>query len=240
MEKSHTPFKLYNDLIQFAAYFSRNYRLLSKGTYFSDDKNYRLHFDTNAAFGASPNNVWRVEHLSHTMQVSMDLLQDPEISQDFVFFMIIWSAALIHYKQEIKITDFERADREAMIYYKTTGRSVKNVVKGYVFIFKKWAPSDSVNKRLKWVLNSEEEIPEEKPKREFSYEIDRESKTVTLLPLHLKLKVYSKFLDGDLKPADIKMDCFFGGVIKSMREVYLPKGFKIYFAFKKEVIEIIA
>lgn len=237
MEKSHKLFKPHTDLILFASYFSKNYRLLNTGMYFSNEKNYMLNFDTNAKFGASQTNVWRIEHLSHIMQVSIDFIQDPEVSADFVFFMIIWSGCLIHYKKELRLTDFERADKETMQYYKTTGRSVKNIVKGYVFIFKKWAPSDAVNRRLKWVLNADEEIVIDKT-REFSYDIDRENKTVTFFPLHLRIKIYNQFLDGKLKSSDIKINDFFAKITKSIKEIYIPKGFKVYFAFKKEIVEL--
>ncbi len=231
---------MYNELILFATSFAKRYRLLSKSTYFSQDKTYRLHFDTNSVFGASQNNVWRVEHLSHAMQVSIDLIQDPEISQDFVFFMIIWSGCLIHYKQELHLTDFERADKETMAYYQTTGRSLKNIEKGYVFIFKKWASSEANNKRLKWVFDVCEDPEIKKLKILSNYSVNQENKTVTLSPVNLRHRSYDKFLEGTLVPGEIQLSDFLHQTASRMREIYIPKEFSILFEYKKQFYEIVS
>lgn len=240
METSHKFFKVHTNLILFAADFSKNYRRLDIGNYFDNEKRYGITFNTNKFFEAPPTNVWRVEHLTNAMQVSHEWIHDPEISADFVFFMIIWSACLIHYKKELNVTDFARADREAIAYYLTTGRNFNNVVRGYVFIFKKWAPNDEKNRRLGYLLATQEALEQKgKPRTETSYLIDNENKTVTVYPLHLLSKIYSLFLDGEIRPNQIKIAHLSSKVRSSLQKIYLRKGFKVYFSFKKDLIELL-
>jgi hypothetical protein len=231
MDKLYKPFKLNNEIILFAAEFSSNYRRFTPGNYYSSDKKLKINLNTNYEFGAASNNVWRIEHFTNCIQVSIDYINDLEIKQDFVFFMVIWSACLIHYKIETAKTDFERADKETLTYYKTTHRSIKNVVMGYVFIFKKWSSSDANNKRLKWILNSDNDLKEEKFPD--SYKINHLDKTVTLYPMHLKRSSYYAFLDLKLKPEDVKCTDFFGKIITVLRKKYQPKNFKILFFYKE-------
>lgn len=233
------PFKPTNDLILFAADFARLYQRKKPANYFSGSKNYRIEYNYNSVFGAPAVNIWRIETLTHAIQVSIEGANVIEITPDFVFFFVIWSGVFIYNKNTFKLSDFCRADKEALGYYFTTGRDVKNIVKGYTYLFSTLGDTDfNANRMVKilGIIESREQVVGSL--KEFSYLVDKENKTVTLYPQHLTKKSYYKFLDGNIKPADISMSDVEGRIITRMKEIYLPKEYKIFFGFKKDLFQL--
>lgn len=240
MEKSgKNLFKVTSELIAFAHRFSKSYKSLNPQIYNSPDSKLTIKLDYNKNFGAAPNNFWRIETASNNIEIAYDYIFDKEIDSDFIYFMIIWSACFIYYKTTIEAYDYVRADKETMAYYQTTGRSLKSIVKGYVFMFQKWVPSDERNNRLKFIFDNTLSVPKKEPKKDTSWLVDNDNKTVTLYPMHLKTKSYKLFLDKQLRAPNVTIEDIFQKIEKRMRAIYVSKGYKIFFSYKIHKIQLI-
>ncbi len=83
----------------------------------------------------------RVGQQTGIIQISKSKLVEYETNSDYLFMMILWCTV------EKDIKDAYKSDEIAFRYYLTTGRSIKNVLIGYINLFKA-SPSDLNVKRI--------------------------------------------------------------------------------------------
>ncbi len=238
METSHKPFKVDKELILFAAEVSKHFKFMTIGPYFSKKQNYKIRIDTNKNFGSPKEMFFRVNILTQFGEFSNEYNMEPEISSDFIFYCIIWCACLVHLKNEFNYSNFEGCDRITMKYYLTTGRNFDTVVKGYEFLFKNSSNAALKYQRISILIQVKEDYDKTPPKREFTYTVDRDNKTVTIYPIHMLYTPYKSFMNGLLHPNEMKYSDFKGSILNKIRKRYLPKGFKIFFGFNKDLFEI--
>lgn len=138
-----------DDLLQTADYFSKNWKTLSFGTYDSDDGKYRIEYieviideKTNELINTSI----RIGHTSGIIQISKSELIKLEITQNYIFFLILWCVV------QRKTNNLIESDILTLEYYVSTGRPVKDIILGYANMFK--AHNNEINlKRMKAITD---------------------------------------------------------------------------------------
>ena len=125
-----------SELLNFAKYFSDNYKELNVGEYFSENKKYQIKYLARIR-DKSTLKVLNAGAIVSNMTGIIELdkfIFSKGYTSDFLFFIIIWCVACN--SQENK-GDMKMADKLAVEYYLTTGRSKKNLALGYVSFFSK-------------------------------------------------------------------------------------------------------
>lgn len=122
------------ELIALADEFSNNYKILSDGEYFSENKKYHITYgvlnDPNTKMeGSTPG---RVDIYTGVIGLSRKkLINNKKYTSNFVFALIIWSSKRQHALSEME------ADMITLKYYLTTGRPLKDFLIGWLTIFSK-------------------------------------------------------------------------------------------------------
>ncbi len=143
-----------SELVDFATYFSDNYKDLEVGSYFSDVDNYEIKFldritdsntgcfiNTNArvCIGTEDENLFNRNGI---IELDKTKLSVSQITTDYVFFIIMWCVC----KSNNSTVSCFNIDELVVNYYITTGRSSKNLVLGIIELFRH-APSLINNER---------------------------------------------------------------------------------------------
>lgn len=145
------------ELLDFADYFSKNYKTLpigitlegSGGDYFSDNKKYHIKYVDKIIdiTGHEPKTDVRIGHTTKVIEVSKSFLDTFENNSDYLFFVILWCIV----KVESKERNDSKADITTMEYYMKTGRSVKNVLVCFVAVLQRVNHSEA-HQRIKALL----------------------------------------------------------------------------------------
>lgn len=114
------------ELLKFADEFSKVYKLYSAGDYFSDNKKYHIRYLDTLEKSNTPA---RVCINNGKIELVKDKLLSEKYTSDYVFYIIFWCII------ETKVTNLKVSDKVALDYYATTGRSIKNVLKGILYSF---------------------------------------------------------------------------------------------------------
>lgn len=132
-------------LLQMAEYFSDNWEKLSFGCYSSDDNNYHIEYmekirdkKTNQLVNTSI----RIGHTSGIIEISKFELMKLEITKNYIYFLILWCVV------QQKTDKLIESDILTLQYYLTTGRPVKDIILGYVKLFKPYN-NELNHKRIK-------------------------------------------------------------------------------------------
>lgn len=154
------------ELIDLAVSFSEGYKTLKPGTYkssngryqieyvdvFKDDKEFLFNYEgimvgPNPNFGKELTVPARVNNTTGVIGFSKKLFSHEAYTPDYVFYMVIWCAI----GKQMK--DAYRVDEIALQEYHKTGRSKKNLVKGYgqMFIL---SPSTENNRRYQNIIKT--------------------------------------------------------------------------------------
>ena len=124
-----------SELLDFAKEFSDNYKRLTVGNYFSSKKTYHIKYLTNVIDDITGQKLItgaRISNHTGIIQLDKSLLKSKEYTSDFIFYIIIWCIACNNQSNK---GDVKWADKYAINYYLTTGRSKKNIAMGYVKLF---------------------------------------------------------------------------------------------------------
>lgn len=129
------------ELITFANEFSKNYKKVKAGIYASESETYIIWYkdklvrkDTliDGEFIELDTPV-RISNKKQIIEISRSkILRNNKYNTDFIFFLIIWSIAIV----EIPTHDYQDADAATIRYYLTTKKSRKNILKGYLEMFR--------------------------------------------------------------------------------------------------------
>lgn len=136
MTAKPAEFKVDNELHSFAEDFSSKYKEISSGTYESENSSYIILYK-DKLFGTDlreVNTSARVNNTTAVIEFSRSKFYGAGYSKEFCFFLIIWCVIMFKEKDE-KI-----ADELTIRYYQSTGRPMKNIITGYVELFR-GAPS---------------------------------------------------------------------------------------------------
>jgi len=134
------------ELLDFADWFSKNWKILSEGEYTSNLGNYKIeYFNCLPKKSCSENTNFRVGLTSGVIQASKKRLEELDSENDFVFFMVIWCT--IEFKVRLPI----ESDRIALEFYNKTSRSIKKVVMGYLNLLKNISSSES-KRRMQLIM----------------------------------------------------------------------------------------
>jgi hypothetical protein len=140
------------ELIDFANFFSINYKALSVGNYVSDGRKYHiLYLDKLVREGDIKSmSIARVGLRSGNIEIDKPAFESKKIKSDYVFFIILWCAVCL------KVSTIEQADRFAIEYYLSRGRSVKDLISGcrYSFFDYNKAHSIELDERFKYLLSA--------------------------------------------------------------------------------------
>lgn len=137
-----------DELIAFAKQFSDNYRIVSNGTYQSDDGNYRIDYldeIRDKLTNYVVNTPARIGHDSKIMQLDRSKFMSYKENYDFVFFIILWLIAKVECVK-CKYND-SYTDIFVLGYYVSTGRSLKNMALGFLDIIKNTGNTEHNHKR---------------------------------------------------------------------------------------------
>lgn len=154
-----------SELVDFATYFSDNYKTLEVGGYFSDVDNYEIRYldritdigngdyiESNArvCVGTTDENLFNRNGI---IELDKTKLSVSQITSDYVFFIILWCVC-----KSINSTEsLFNIDELVVMYYLTTGRSNKNLSLGIIELFRSSPSSINLDryKRInKLLLNS--------------------------------------------------------------------------------------
>jgi len=144
MEEKFNPDK---ELVDFANWFSNNYKLLSAcqfgipSVYISDNAKYQIDYFQEIKH---PHNttVGMIAHSTGTIRLSKSRLMNENITPDYVFWLILW---LVVYLQ---IKNLQQADDIIVEYYlANTKRSTENIISGYKDMVT-YSPTDESKVRL--------------------------------------------------------------------------------------------
>lgn len=132
------------ELVNFAAEFAENWSAYNPGTYLSKEGNYKLEYVEDGIFpdfGYRPTDVGRVSLDTGEIQLSKNRLRACICcgSPDFVFASIIWC----WFSFTLSDKTYEEKDTALINYYKTTGRSIHDLVNFYTIL----CPTSALNKR---------------------------------------------------------------------------------------------
>lgn len=149
-----TPTK---ELIRFADKFSANWKNLSVGDYYSENKKYSIVYSEKITEknGEEPNTNARIGHVSGVIEISKSKLIEQETNENFLFFIILWCIV------QSETHNLIESDRLVMEYYKTTDRPVIDVIKGFAKLFQK-ALNETNLKRMKQLVDSNKNCIEKK------------------------------------------------------------------------------
>ncbi len=133
-----------SELVDFATYFSDNYKDLEVGSYTSDVDNYEIKFldritdlhtgcyiNTNArvCVGNEDENLFNRNGI---IELDKTKLSVSQITQDYVFFIILWCVC----KSNNSTASCFNIDELVVNYYIITGRSKKNLALGIIELFR--------------------------------------------------------------------------------------------------------
>ena len=125
MEETTFVYNPDQEFIDFAIYFSENYKSLKSGHYISKGNKYQVFYFRPASFKGV-----RVSHKTGVIEMDARLLKNDKVTPDFVFYLMIWCQASFSMGC-INIENREGlVDSKAIAYYLNTGRSKKNLVSG--------------------------------------------------------------------------------------------------------------
>lgn len=134
METKDFIFEPSQELLEFADSFSESWYSAVNGDYYSRNNNYHIEvyddiFDKN---GAKLNIPSRVGEKTGTIQISKNNLKGNEATNNYVFFLILWSVIEYNLKSHIK------SDIFAIEYYCKTGRPMKDIITMYMKVFNQY------------------------------------------------------------------------------------------------------
>lgn len=120
------------ELFDFAKQFSENYRTLTVGEYFSNDRKYQIKYleriiDKNS--GRKLNTGARISHTTGIIEIDKLIFESEQYTSDYLFFIILW-CVVEKMKRNPRLSD-----KITVEYYLTTGRSKKNLLIGYAKLF---------------------------------------------------------------------------------------------------------
>lgn len=121
------------ELVEFAKDFSDKYMKLNSGTYSSDGGKYRIDYLEKIRDKVTGNIIdtpARIGHKSRVIELDRESLMQWKDNSDFIFYLILWCIAKVECK-ECEDND-TYADIFVLGYYLTTGRSVKNMILGFL------------------------------------------------------------------------------------------------------------
>lgn len=140
------------ELLDFADWFSKNWKILSEGEYTSYLGNYKIKYHNFFPKDSCAGNTnFRVGVRSGVIEASKRRLEELDSENDFVFFMVIWCTI------EFNVENNFKSDTIALEYYKKTGRSIKNIVQGYLRLFKDVNNSSNINRMNKIIEITKQE-----------------------------------------------------------------------------------
>lgn len=121
------------ELFDFAKNFSDNYKIVSDGRYISPQNNYCIDylFPIKDSAGNALNVFFRVQSNGKIEANKMLLYKNKSITNNFVFFMIIWCAIFNQHK-----ADYKEIDRICAEYYLSLGLPSTELLNGFVEIFR--------------------------------------------------------------------------------------------------------
>lgn len=126
-------FKPSKELIEFADYFSNNYKKLNIGEYSSRNNNYEISYLSEIE--ETPT-VFRTHRESGLIQIDKRTLKKNKFTNNFVFYMIIWCAIIKEIPSFLNNHSYELCDLIAINYYKKTGRPTNSIIKGYELLLR--------------------------------------------------------------------------------------------------------
>lgn len=135
LQEQEAQFSPTPELLVFANKFSESYKILTadkQGTiYSSNEKLYCIkYFDMmfNKHDHREVKSPSRTGHNTKIIEISKSKLIKNESTNDFVFFLILWSVQIL-----VNLPQGEmETDKQVLNYYLTTGRSRKNVATGFI------------------------------------------------------------------------------------------------------------
>lgn len=125
------------ELVEFAKDFSDKYRKISAGIYKSNGDKYTIDYleqIRDKVTKSIVNTIARIGHNSKLIQLDRGKFMSYKENSDFVFFLILWCIAKVEC-QKCKYND-SYTDIFVLGYYLTTGRSIKNMVLGFLDMIK--------------------------------------------------------------------------------------------------------
>lgn len=122
MEETTFVYNPDQEFIDFANYFSENYKSLKSGHYISKGNKYQVFYFRPASFKGV-----RVSHKTGVIEMDARLLKNDKVTPDFVFYLMIWCRVSFNLG---KIQNEMLVDKTAIDYYLKTGRPTKNIVLG--------------------------------------------------------------------------------------------------------------
>lgn len=142
------------ELLEFADSFSKQWKSLEdSNNYFSSNDNYQINYGDILKIGEPIRSTFFiVSQNTGIIRVSKSKLQELNITDDYVFFTILWCVV------EFNITNIKESDRITLEYYKKTGRSIKNIIEGYIRLFKDTNYSSNVS-RIKSIMEMSKQEP---------------------------------------------------------------------------------
>lgn len=131
MENKDFKFDPSEELIEFANSFSDSWSFVVNGDYYSRNNNYHVEvyddiFDKNGTKLKIPS---RVGEKTGVIQISKNNLKENDATNNYVFFLILWSVV------EYNLKSHTKSDILAIEYYSKTGRPMKDVIRMYMDIF---------------------------------------------------------------------------------------------------------
>jgi hypothetical protein len=127
---SKEVFCVNEELIEFAEWFSANYKELTTGIeYLSKNKTYKLLYLDEFSGGQSYN-FSRIKKSNGVIEINKQYTSESGIDSDFVYFMIIW--VVIKWWMDFKRDSFLEieVDRIAIKHYMEMGKSFDSVIFG--------------------------------------------------------------------------------------------------------------
>ena len=121
------------ELIAFANEFSKMYKKVRVGEYCSSNNKYHIKYLArikNKNTGKALATGARISNMTGIIELDKFIYKSKEYTPDFLFFIIIWCVVCRENKGNMKLSD-----KNAIKYYKTTKRSKRNIMKGFLKLF---------------------------------------------------------------------------------------------------------
>ena len=142
MQEEPEPFNPDLELLTFADEFSKNYKLFSAGEYYSDNNKYHISYldELINEKGLKVTTVARAYNKKYSQNdpksehIDLDRTicsSTESITQDAIFFIILWAFAVNQYAH-----DYSKTDIEVLKFYLNLGRAKKPAYEMMSFIFK--------------------------------------------------------------------------------------------------------
>lgn len=125
------------ELIEFAKYFSDNYKNLKEWVYLSEKANYKISYIDSIVDAKTlnlVNSTARISTISKVIEINRLSLLNGNYNSDYVFYLILWLVAKDKFHLENKSDT--HVDILVLNYYVTTGRSLKNMALGFIYSIK--------------------------------------------------------------------------------------------------------